>query len=30
VQDGRIVKHTTATVVQDGRIVKQPPQTVAR
>jgi imidazolonepropionase-like amidohydrolase len=30
VQGGRIVKHTTATVVQDGRGVMQPPQTVAR
>jgi imidazolonepropionase-like amidohydrolase len=30
VQDGRIVKHTTATVVPDGRSAKQHPQTVAR
>ena len=30
VQDGRILKHPTATVVQDGRGVNQPPQPVAR
>src|SRR5215468_12545420 len=30
VQDGRIVKHATATVMQDGCNVMQPTQTVAR
>jgi imidazolonepropionase-like amidohydrolase len=30
VQDGRILKHTTATVAQDGRSAEQPALTVAR